>query len=76
MQVAPLRLTVEPITLPTSQVIPAGIPIGFYSFSINMSKELYQNPGPEVFDGYRFYNMRQGGSENKHQFGATGSTLR
>ncbi|KAE8446256.1 hypothetical protein EG329_012342 [Mollisiaceae sp. DMI_Dod_QoI] len=71
--VAPLRLTVEPLTLSTGQTIPPGIPFGFFSYSINMSKELYQSPGPEIFDGFRFFNMRQKqGEENKHQFGATG----
>ncbi|KUJ21569.1 cytochrome P450 [Mollisia scopiformis] len=71
--VSPLRLTVEPVTLSTGQTIPAGIPFGFYSYSINQSKALYHSPGPEVFDGFRFFNMRQKeGEEHKHQFGATG----
>lgn len=73
--VAPLRLTVEPVTLSTGQTIPAGIPFGFYSFSINVSKDLYNSPGPEVFDGFRIFDMRQQeGEESKHQFGTTGPT--
>lgn len=38
-----------------------------------MSEDLFQSPGPEVFDGFRFFNVRQReGEENKHLFGATG----
>ena len=71
--VAPMRLTVEPLTLSTGQVIPAGTPLGFFSMSINQSSSLYRYPPAEVFDGYRFARMREGKDhENKHQFGCTG----
>jgi hypothetical protein len=40
---------------------------------INESSALYNSPGPEVFDGFRFARMRQiPGQENRHQFGSTG----
>ena len=71
--VTPLRLTVEPLTLSTSQTIPAGVPIGCFSMSLNESSELHESP--ERFDGYRFEKLRQKpGEEYKHQFGATGTS--
>ncbi|CZR65962.1 uncharacterized protein PAC_15862 [Phialocephala subalpina] len=43
-----------------------------------MKESLRLNPitvGPEIFNGYRFFNTRQmEGEENKQQFGATGPT--
>lgn len=71
--VAPMRLTIEPLTLSTGQIIPAGTPIGFFNMSINQSNSLYKYPPVEVFDGYRFARMREEKEhENKHQFGCTG----
>jgi cytochrome P450 len=71
--VAPMRLTVEPLTLSTGQVIPPGTPLGFFAMSINQSNSLYKYPPAEVFDGYRFARMREEKEhENKHQFGCTG----
>lgn len=55
--VTPLRLTVEPLTLSTGQTIPAGVPIGCFSMSLNESSELHESP--ENFDGYRFEKLHQ-----------------
>jgi cytochrome P450 len=57
--VAPMRLTVEPLTLSTGQTIPAGVPFGFFSMSINQSKSICQSPRAEVFDGYRLARERE-----------------
>ncbi|KAK8066824.1 cytochrome P450 [Apiospora hydei] len=63
----------DPLTLSSGQTLRPGDSFGFDSSSINYSKELYSSPGPETFDGLRFYRMRQkAGDEQKHQFGATG----
>ncbi|KAK7965825.1 uncharacterized protein PG986_000102 [Apiospora aurea] len=72
--VAPLRMVMaDPLTLSSGQTLRPGDSFGFDSSSINYSKELYSSPGPETFDGLRFYRMRQkAGYEQKHQFGATG----
>ncbi|PMD22793.1 cytochrome P450 [Hyaloscypha hepaticicola] len=71
--VVPMRLTVEPLTLSTGQIIPAGTPLGFFNMSINQSNSLYKYPPAEAFDGYRFGRMREAKEhENKHQFGCTG----
>ncbi|KAK8041527.1 hypothetical protein PG994_014534 [Apiospora phragmitis] len=72
--VAPLRMvTAEPLTLSSGQTLQPGDSFGFDSTSINHSTELYSSPGPETFDGLRYYRMRQkAGEEQKHQFGVTG----
>jgi cytochrome P450 len=68
-----MRLTVEPLTLSTGQTIPAGVPFGFFSMSINQSKSICQSPRAEVFDGYRLAREREKErNKNKHQFGSTG----
>lgn len=66
-------VTGEALTLSSGQTLRPGDSFGFDSTSINDSTELYSSPGPETFDGLRFYRMRQkAGEEQKHQFGATG----
>jgi cytochrome P450 len=71
--VSPMRLTIQPLTLSTGQIIPAGTPIGFFSMSINQSISIYKSPPAGIFDGYRFAREREKkGNENKHQFGSTG----
>ncbi|KAK7910657.1 cytochrome P450 [Apiospora marii] len=72
--VAPLRMvTGEALTLSSGQTLRPGDSFGFDSTSINDSTALYSSPGPETFDGLRFFRMRQkAGEEQKHQFGATG----
>ncbi|KAK8137517.1 GliF [Apiospora sp. TS-2023a] len=72
--VAPLRMvTGDAITLSSGQILRPGDSFAFDSTSINSSQALYSSPGPESFDGLRFYRMRQReGEEQKHQFGATG----
>lgn len=67
-------VTAEPLTLSSGQILRPGDSFGFDSTSINESEQLYSSPGPETFDGLRFYRMRQTpGEEDKHQFGATGA---
>jgi cytochrome P450 len=71
--VSPMRLTIQPLTLSTGQIIPAETPIGFFSMSINQSNLIYKSPPADIFDGYRFAREREKkGNENKHQFGSTG----
>ena len=67
------RIALTPITLSTGLEIPAGTHLSAASRNILFDPDV--TPNPEVFDGLRYYNMRQQTNEShKHQFSSADGT--
>ncbi|KAI0076796.1 cytochrome P450 [Panus rudis PR-1116 ss-1] len=66
-----MRKTIKPITLSTGHRIPPGQIIVATASAMHRNEDHY--PNPEVFDPFRFSNMREGdvGETTKHQFVST-----
>ncbi|KAI0080996.1 cytochrome P450 [Panus rudis PR-1116 ss-1] len=68
-----IRKTIKPITLSTGHRIPPGHIIVATSAAMHLDEEHY--PNPEVFDPFRFSDLRDGdtGEATKHQYVSTSS---
>ncbi|KUI57329.1 Ent-kaurene oxidase [Cytospora mali] len=64
------RKVMQDLTLSDGTILPKGITITTPVSQISMDPDIY--PNPEIFDGLRFYKLReQPGNETRHQFVAT-----
>jgi cytochrome P450 len=61
------RKVLRGFTLSNGQYIPAGVKIEVASHAVYQDSANYSNPKPaDVFDGYRAYKLRQGGTATDH----------
>lgn len=68
MLVTSRRIAMRPITLSNGETIPTGT-----QTSLPVHDQLNDVPHPDVFDGFRWYNLRkEEGNENKYQFSESG----
>ena len=67
------RVALTSLTLPSGLEIPAGTHMSVASRNVTFDPEV--TPNPDVFDGLRYYKMRENAIENhKHQFASLDAT--
>ena len=62
-----IRKSLQPFTLSNGQTIPAGVTVETPSHAVYHDPEYYSDgEPPDVFDGFRFYKLRQAGGATEH----------